>query len=146
VQSWSGLTGVRTVIERLRPRLRTFRDERGRELFDVPGAPLPDNDTPAPTRFLPEYDNILLGHKDRSRMVAVPVRMWTEVGWGSVLVDGFGSARWKVERRKDTSVLRIEPFRTLSRVEKASVAEEGERLLPFITVDAGSRDIRFATA
>jgi Winged helix DNA-binding domain len=146
VQSWSGLTGVRTVIERLRPRLRTFRDERGRELFDVPGAPLPDKDTPAPTRFLPEYDNILLGHKDRSRMVAVPVRMWTEVGWGSVLVDGFGSARWKVERRKDTSVLRIEPFRTLSRVEKASVAEEGERLLPFITVDAGSRDIRFATA
>jgi hypothetical protein len=61
-------------------------------------------------------------------------------------VDGFGSARWKVERRKDASVLRIEPFRTPSRVEKASVAEEGERLLPFITGDAGSRDIRFATA
>lgn len=91
-------------------------------------------------------DMILLGHKDRSRMVAVAVRPWTEVGWGSVLVDGFGSARWKVERRKGTSVLRIEPFRTLSRVEKASVAEEGERLLSFITGDAGSRDIRFATA
>lgn len=146
VQAWSGLTGVRTVIDRLRPRLRTFRDERGRELFDVPGAPLPDEDTPAPTRFLPEYDNILLGHKDRSRIVSLDVRPWTEVGWGSVLVDGFGSARWKVERDKDTSVLRIEPFRTLSRVEKASVAEEGERLLPFITGDAGSSDIRFATA
>jgi hypothetical protein len=134
---------VRTVIDRLRPRLRTFRDERDRELFDVPGAPLPDKDTPAPTRFLPEYDNILLGHKDRSRIVAVPVRMWTEVGWGSVLVDGFGSARWKVEREKQQAVLWIEPFRRLARAEKETVSEEAERLLAFVAADAGSREIRF---
>ncbi|MEX2406423.1 MAG: winged helix DNA-binding domain-containing protein [Actinomycetota bacterium] len=146
VQAWSGLTGVRTVIERLRPGLRTFRDERGRELFDVPGAPLPDEDTPAATRFLPEYDNVLLGHKDRSRMVAVSVRLWTEVGWGSVLVDGFGSARWKVEWEKDKAVLRIEPFRKVSRAEKAGVSEEGERLVSFVAGDAGSHDIRFAPA
>ena len=111
----------------------------------MPGAPLPHADTPAPTRFLPEYDNVLLGHKDRSRMVAVPIRMWTEVGWGSVLVDGFGSARWKVDREKgDKAVLRIEPFRKLSRAEKAGVSEEGEGLLSFVAGDAGSRDIRFA--
>lgn len=146
VQTWSGLTGVRAVIERLRPKLRTFRDERGRELFDVPGAPLPDPDTPAPARFLPEYDNVLLGHKDRSRMVAIPVRLWTEVGWGSVLVDGFGSARWKVEREKDKAVLRIEPFRKLSRAEKAEASEEGEDLLSFLAGDARSHDIRFAPA
>ena len=147
VQAWSGLTGVRAVIERLRPGLRAFRDERGRELFDVPGAPLPDEDRPAPIRFLPEYDNILLGHKDRSRMVAVPIRLWTEVGWGSVLVDGFGSARWKVEREKgDRAVLRIEPFRKLTRAEEAEVSEEGERLLSFVAGDAGSYDIRFAPA
>ena len=146
VQTWSGLTGVRSVIERLRPRLRTFRDEHGRELFDVPGAPLPDEDTPAPTRFLPEYDNVLLGHKDRSRMVVLDVRPWTEVGWGSVLVDGFGSARWKVSREEDTAILRVEPFRKLSRVEKAGVSEEGERLLSFVAGDGGSRNIRFAPA
>jgi hypothetical protein len=144
VQTWSGLTGVRAVIERLRPRLRTFRDEHGRELFDVPGAPLPIEDTPAPTRFLPEYDNVLLGHKDRSRIVSLDVRPWTEVGWGSILVDGFGSARWKVEREKDKAIIRIEPFRRLSRGERTEVSEEGGRLLSFLAGDAGSHDIRFA--
>jgi Winged helix DNA-binding domain len=134
-------------MERLRPGLRTFRDERGRELFDVPGAPLPDEDTPAPTRFLPEYDNVLLGHKDRTRMVSLDVRPWTEVGWGSVLVDGFGSARWKMERERDVkAVLRIEPFRRLSRNEKTEVSEEGERLLTYLAGDAGPHEFRFAPA
>jgi winged helix DNA-binding protein len=144
VQAWSGLAGVKAVIERLRSRLRTFHDEHGRELFDVPGAPLPDEDVPAPPRFLPEYDNIFLGHKDRSRIVTPGVTLWTEVGWGPVLVDGFGSARWKVEREKEKAVLRIEPFRRLPRADKEAVSEESEHLLSFVAEDAGSRDIRFA--
>jgi winged helix DNA-binding protein len=146
VQAWSGLMGARSVIDRLRSRLRTFRDEHGRELFDVPDAPLPDEDVPAPPRFLPEYDNVFLGHKDRGRIVAAAVPQWTEVGWGPVLVDGFGAARWKVEREKELAVLRIEPFGRISRAEKNAVSEEAERLLSFVVEDAGSRDIRFAPA
>src|SRR4029079_18614386 len=93
----AGLAGMRESFDELSPGLRTFRDERGRELFDVPRAPLPDPDTPAPVRFLPEYDNVLLGHADRSRIVSPGTRLWAEIGWGMVLVDGFTAARWKLE-------------------------------------------------
>jgi winged helix DNA-binding protein len=134
-QNWSGLTGMREVFDRLRPRLRTFRDEQGRELFDVPRAPLPDPDTPAPVRFLPEYDNVLLGHKDRSRIVVGGVTAWTEVGWGIVLVDGFPSARWKLDG-KATATLRIEPFRRLTRAERTEVSEEATQLIAFLAPDA----------
>jgi hypothetical protein len=143
VQGWSGLQAVREVLERLRPSLRTLLDERGCELFDVPGAPLPDPDTPAPVRFLPEYDNVLLGHADRSRIVAPEARLWAEIGWGTVLVDGFTAARWKLEREKDAATLRIEPLRGLSRADKAQIAPEGARLIAFLAEDATSHDVRF---
>jgi hypothetical protein len=141
-QSWSGLTGLKTVFERLRPRLRLFRDDRGRELFDAPDAPLPDRDTPAPVRFLPEYDNVLLGHDDRTRIVSPGVTPWTEVGWGSVLVDGFGSARWKMDRDRKGATLVVEPFGKLPRAANAEVAKEGAKLLTFLAPDARSRDVR----
>ncbi|HEY7280361.1 MAG TPA: winged helix DNA-binding domain-containing protein [Actinomycetota bacterium] len=126
--SWSGLAGMRESFEELRPRLRTFRDERGRELFDVPRGPLPDPGIPAPVRFLPEYDNVLLGHEDRSRIVPEGVRQWTEVGWGGVLVDGFLSARW----RATPDELLVEPFRRLAREERRQLAEEAHRLAAFL--------------
>jgi hypothetical protein len=134
------------VLDRLRPGLRTFRDERGRELFDVPRAPLPDPDTPAPVRFLPEYDNALLGHADRSRIVTSETRLWAEIGWGTVLVDGFTAARWKLEREEDTATLRVEPFRKLSRADRDEIAEEGAGLIAFLAEGTTIHDVRVGSA
>ena len=97
IQTWSWLTGIRPILERLRPQLRTFRDEAGRELFDVPDGPMPDPETPAPVRFLPEYDNIFLSHQDRSR-IADPRNKGGPYLKGFVLVDGFIRVMWKVTR------------------------------------------------
>ena len=132
VTTWCRLTGMRAVLERLRPRLATFRDERGRELFDLPDAPRPDAATPAPVRFLPEYDNVLLSHDDRSRFVlpddrAALARVWA-VGYGSVLADGLVSAAWRLE--PDGLVISHVP--RLSKKTLASIAAEGRRLARFL--------------
>jgi hypothetical protein len=138
-QYWSGVPGLGEVFERLRPRLRILRDEGGRELSDVPRAPLPDPDVPAPVRFLPEYDNVVIGHKDRTRIVPEGVPRWSAVGWGSVLVDGVFSARWRLFEERSGANLRVEPFRRLSRRERADVGEEAARLGAFLTDDADVR-------
>jgi DNA glycosylase AlkZ-like len=142
VQSWSGLTGLAEVAEALRLRLRSFEDEHGRELLDVPDGPLPDPDTPAPTRFLPEYDNALLSHADRTRVIAHEHRERIFMR-GALLVDGFVCAAWKIERTGGGATLRIEPFKRLSKGDRAEVSAEGERLLGFAAADVAKRDIRF---
>jgi hypothetical protein len=134
-QYWSGVPGLHEVVQRLRPRLRTVRDEDGRELFDVPRALLPDPDAPAPVRFLPEYDNVVIGHKDRRRILAEGIPRFTEVGWGSVLVDGMVAARWRLVEANPGATLRIEPFRRLTREERAETREEAVRLAAFLTSD-----------
>lgn len=144
VRAWSGLVGLREVMDRLRSRLRTFRDEAGRELFDHPGAPLPDPDTPAPPRFLPEYDNALLAHADRSRIVSEPDRKRAGVVGGfALLVDGFGRGLWKIERSGTVATLVVRPFERLAPVDRAAVAEEGARLLTLVAAEAESHDVRF---
>ena len=98
MRTWSGIAGLREVFERLRPTLRVFRDERGRELFDVDDGPLPDPGPPAPVRFLPVYDNLVLSHEDRSRVVPPEVGAGLPIGQenvGSVLIEGFIGARWR---------------------------------------------------
>ena len=139
--TWSRLTGLRAVFERLRPGLRTFRDERGHELFDLPDAPRPEPETPAPVRFLPEYDNVLLSHADRSRFARPGARAWLAppggLGWGTVLVDGLVSAIWRLA--DGDLVLRHLP---LSRRRLASVTAEGRRLLRFL--EAGG-DVRHSS-
>jgi hypothetical protein len=129
-QTWSGLTRLGAVFERLRPGLCSFRGEDGRELFDLPDAPRPDPATPAPPRFLPEYDNVLLGHADRRRIIADDdrARIFTR---GALLVDGFVRARWRLRTSRRTATLEIETFGTIGRRPWAAVEREGRRLLAF---------------
>jgi winged helix DNA-binding protein len=141
VQAWSGLTRLREVVERMRGGLRTFTDERGRELFDVPDGPLPDPDTPAPPRFLPEYDNSLLAHSDRSRIVADAHRVASLNG--SVLVDGFSAGTWKISRREGGATLLVSPFWPWSSGEVDAVAAEGARLLAYSAAGASVQEVRF---
>jgi winged helix DNA-binding protein len=144
-RTWSGLSGLSEVFERLRPRLRTFRDERGRELFDVPDGPLPDPETPAPVRFLPVYDNIVLSHSDRARIVRPvdPNRLGYMEGasFGSVLIDGFVGATWTLKRGSKAATLRIATIGRLPKRDRVAVEDEGACLLSFIAADTPARDV-----
>jgi hypothetical protein len=146
-RAWSGLGGLREVFERLRPQLITFRDERGRELFDVPGAPLPDPETPAPPRFLPAFDNALLSHNDRTRIIPEEHRkmLSRDRFMRGVLLDGFACATWKTEQRGGKLTLVIEPFEPLTEENRDVLAREGERLLGFLAGPrgVGEFEIRF---
>jgi len=146
IRIWSRLTGLRTVIERLRPRLITFRDDRGRELFDLPDAPRPDPETPAPPRFLPEYDNILLSHDDRSRIIrdnrGLPIPAGRGGELGSLLVDGFLGGMWRITRQRRKAMLVIEAGGSWTRAIQATVVDEGERLLAFVASDTRDQDIQ----
>jgi hypothetical protein len=118
----------------------TFRDERGRELFDVPDAPVVDGDVVVPVRFLPEYDNVLLSHEDRTRVVdrwlIDPV--FTR---GSLLVDGFVNGGWSLKRTKRAVTLTLEVFDELSGAVRAEVEAEGETLLRFLAPTAETRTL-----
>ncbi len=146
-QAWSGLTRLAEVFERLRLRLRAFRDEGGKELFDLPDAPRPDPDTQAPARFVAAFDNLILSHADRTRIVATEHRRAIASRNGMVpatfLVDGFVRGTWKVARDRGETTLRIEPFEHLPKQDREALTKEGERLLRFVTDGAGNSEVRF---
>jgi len=144
VQTWSGLPGLRATVERLRPQLRVFSDERGRELFDVRDGPLPDPRTPAPPRFLPEFDNVLLGHQDRTRVIAFEHRYMIEKG--TFLVDGSVAGIWAMTEDESAARLRVSGFKTLRPADRRALAEEGERLLSFAAGGSSKRSIDFVVA
>jgi len=141
-QTWSGLTRLREVTSRLE--LRVFRGPDGAELFDLPGIALPDEDVPAPPRFLPEYDNLLLSHADRRRVIPPgrEVPLWPGNGGtrGTILIDGVWDANWQIT----PDALTITALRPLTADEESAVAEEGARLLDFRFPDAAVPPIRFA--
>ncbi len=112
--------------------LRRFRDEQGRELFDVPRAPLPDPDTPAPVRFLPKWDNVLLAFADRTRVLPeeyrkTVIRMNGDVAQ-TFLVDGFVAGMWRVESGRVV----VEPFGALPRSVRRELEDEAGRLEAFL--------------
>jgi hypothetical protein len=148
MQNWSGLTKLKPAFERLRPQLVTFTDEDGRELFDLPDAPRPDPDTPAPVRLLGEYDNVLLGHADRRRIIPPDFPRSAMLAPGrfvnKLLVDGLLRATWWLERDGGRSAtLAIRPAGRLTRAEKEAVGDEARATVEFMVADAPTRDVRF---
>jgi hypothetical protein len=143
---WSWLTGLRLVVERLRPGLRTFRDEAGRELFDVPDAPIATGEERAPIRFLPQYDNVFLSHADRSRILHPTISIADMTWRGGVLIDGFVGAAWRIVRRRGDATLTVTRYDTLDGQQRAAIEEEAERLLAFLAPDAKTRAIAIADA
>jgi hypothetical protein len=151
MQSWSGLTKLKAAFERLRPQLETFRDVDGRELFDLPGAPRPDPEVPAPPRFLGEFDNVLLGHADRRRVISAGFPWQAMLAPGrfvnNLLVDGVLRATWWIEREgARRATLAIRPHGALSRVDADEVAAEAHRMIDFAEPEADVRDVRFEPA
>jgi Winged helix DNA-binding domain len=143
IQAWSGRTRLGEIVTRLRPGLRTFRDEQGAELFDLPDAPRPAPDIPAPARLVAEFDNLILSHADRTRVISETdrPRLYSKNGIfpGTVLVDGFTAGIWRLERSRSAARLTIELFGPAGRRDRDAVASEAGRLLEFAAPGAAGQ-------
>ncbi len=148
MQTWSGLDKLKSAFDALKKELVAYKDEQGVDLFDLPEMTLPSEDTPAPERLLPEFDNLLLAHSNRTRVVADTYRKGVYLPGlrvaSTLLVDGFVRGAWKIERKKAAAALAITPFETLTGANRAALSEEGERLLRFVEPDAATFEVRFA--
>lgn len=145
MQKWSGMTGLKTVFAGMD--LRSYAGEDGRILYDLPDAPLTDPGTPVPARYVAEFDNVLLSHADRTRILADEhrPRVMTVNGIirGSVLIDGFVGGTWRFARTKGTAAVVVTPFAALRAADRDRLAEEGARLLSASDPAAGEREVRF---
>ncbi|WP_020673440.1 winged helix DNA-binding domain-containing protein [Amycolatopsis nigrescens] len=141
LRAWSGLAGLPAAVSAVRQELVAFRDERGRELLDLPDAPRPDPDTPAPVRFLPAFDNAILGYHDRGRIIDDAHRGLSVAGERVVLVDGRVAASWTV----DAGTVTVHPLRRFSRADRAAVAEEGREVALFLSAKESDR-VRIAAS
>ncbi|PRX98954.1 winged helix DNA-binding domain-containing protein [Allonocardiopsis opalescens] len=141
LRAWCGLAGLPAAVAAIREELVSFRDERGRELLDLPGAPRPDPGTPAPVRFLPAFDNAILGYQDRNRVIDDAHRGLSVAGARVVLVDGRAAATWTVA----AGTVAVDPLRGFTRAERAAVAEEGRALARFLS-DGEREGVRVAAS
>ncbi|ODT15184.1 MAG: hypothetical protein ABS35_32285 [Kaistia sp. SCN 65-12] len=149
MQAWSGLTRLSGAVARLRPQLVEFRDEDGRVLYDLPDAPRPDAASEAPPRLLPDYDNVLLGHDDRRRIIDDGHRLHFKKANGllpAFLIDGRVAGSWRLDRDRRGARLSITPLVALGRRERDALVAEAEALLAFHEPDAPARDIVIADA
>jgi winged helix DNA-binding protein len=150
-QTWSGLQGLAPVFEELRPELLVFRGASGRrELFDLPGAPRPDADVPAPPRLLPEFDNLVLAHADRTRLVADEHRGALVTKnlrvRATFLCDGMVAGTWEAKRTRGAATLTMTPFRPLAARTAKALTAEAEALLRFAQDDATSFSVQITRA
>lgn len=150
VQAWCGLTRLGEVADRLGDRVRRFRNESGRDLLDLPDAPRPDEDVPAPVRFLPDFDNVLRSHADRTRIVDDTARrqLWRANGVvpGAVLVDGVAAATWWIDQAAGTAALEVRPFAPLTGADRRAVEAEGADLVRYAAPGADDHDVRVLDA
>jgi hypothetical protein len=140
MQVWSGLGGLKPVFAGLRDRLEVLTDETGRELYDLPGAPRPGGDVPAAVRFLPDFDNLMLGHADRTRVLADEHRGAVATKnlriRATYLIDGFAAGTWQIKRSGKQARLLVTPF---AEHPMDPLEEEGMALLAFAEPDAPGR-------
>jgi Winged helix DNA-binding domain len=148
MQTWSGLQGLAKVVDTMRDQLVARPGPRGRELFDLPGAPNPGDDVPAPPRFLPAFDNLLLAHADRSRVLADEHKKLAFASGLRVeptfLVDGMVAGTWKVARKKAAASLTVTPFAALAKADRRALTAEADALVRFLEPDASSFAVAFA--
>lgn len=133
--AWSGLPGLDAAVERMRPELTVYREKRT-DLFDLPDLDIPDPDTPVPPRFLPEFDNVLLSHRKRTRIVADEHRKQVYLPAlrvaATVLVDGFVAGTWTVAKAKGEATLAVDLFGKITKADRAALTEEAEQLVRFV--------------
>jgi hypothetical protein len=149
IQTWSGLTRLREVVAGMD--LVAYADDQGRELHDLPTAPRPDPDLPVPVRFLPEFDNVLLSHADRTRIISEQFRRRlfgspNGVFPGTFLVDGFVRGTWRLTRTRAAATLTITPWAAVGEEDRAALAAEGARLLEFADPAAETREVCWCTS
>ena len=149
-QTWTGMTRLSSQLKATLDTLVSYHDKEGRLLYDLPGLPIVEEEKPAPIRFLPEYDNILIGHKHRGRILLEEHRekVFVSAGrvLGSVIIDGFIGAIWKIEREKTCAALRVTLFDKQTDDVLDAITAEGQNLVRFIEDDADSHPVEFSTA
>src|SRR5437899_1578275 len=137
---------IRPVLDRLAPDLRRFADEQGRALFALPRAPRPKAEVPAPVRFLPRYDEVLIAYQHRDRVIAPrhPPAIYAKNATleATLLVDGFVRGTWDLAASREQALLRIRPFEKLAPPDRRAALDEGEQPARFLAPDARAHGVR----